>query len=88
MTARQVFALVDCNNFYVSCERLFRPDLFAPAPRPGSEQLMAVMDKINAEFGRGTLRPGRVPPAPGWAMKQTLRSPGYISKWEDLPRIT
>lgn len=24
---RQVFALVDCNNFYVSCERLFRPDL-------------------------------------------------------------
>ena len=21
------FALVDCNNFYVSCERLFRPDL-------------------------------------------------------------
>lgn len=23
----RVFALVDCNNFYVSCERVFRPDL-------------------------------------------------------------
>ena len=23
----KVFALVDCNNFYVSCERVFRPDL-------------------------------------------------------------
>ena len=22
-----VFLLVDCNNFYVSCERVFRPDL-------------------------------------------------------------
>ena len=22
-----MFALVDCNNFYVSCERLFRPEL-------------------------------------------------------------
>lgn len=22
----QQLALVDCNNFYVSCERLFRPD--------------------------------------------------------------
>jgi DNA polymerase V len=22
-----VFALVDCNNFYASCEKLFRPDL-------------------------------------------------------------
>jgi DNA polymerase V len=24
---KTVFALVDCNNFYVSCERIFRPDL-------------------------------------------------------------
>lgn len=24
---RTVYALVDCNNFYVSCERIFRPDL-------------------------------------------------------------
>jgi DNA polymerase V len=24
---KKVFALVDCNNFYSSCERLFRPDL-------------------------------------------------------------
>lgn len=24
---RSVFALVDCNNFFVSCERVFRPDL-------------------------------------------------------------
>jgi DNA polymerase V len=23
----QVFGLIDCNNFYVSCERVFRPDL-------------------------------------------------------------
>ncbi len=22
-----MFALVDCNNFYCSCERLFRPEL-------------------------------------------------------------
>ena len=22
-----VFGLVDCNNFFVSCERVFRPDL-------------------------------------------------------------
>ena len=23
----KVFGLIDCNNFYVSCERVFRPDL-------------------------------------------------------------
>jgi DNA polymerase V len=27
MAVQKHFALVDCNNFYVSCERLFRPDL-------------------------------------------------------------
>ncbi|KPK28607.1 MAG: SOS mutagenesis and repair protein UmuC [Desulfobacterales bacterium SG8_35_2] len=28
-TASEMFGLIDCNNFYVSCERLFRPDLKA-----------------------------------------------------------
>lgn len=27
MSAKQVLALVDCNNFYISCERLFRGEL-------------------------------------------------------------
>ncbi len=26
---RPIFALIDCNNFFVSCERIFRPDLEA-----------------------------------------------------------
>ena len=26
---KKIFALVDCNNFYASCERIFRPDLEA-----------------------------------------------------------
>ena len=28
---KAIWALVDCNNFYASCEKLFRPDL---ADRP------------------------------------------------------
>lgn len=28
MIHKPVFALVDCNNFFVSCERVFRPDLW------------------------------------------------------------
>jgi DNA polymerase V len=27
MTQQPVFALIDCNNFFVSCERVFRPEL-------------------------------------------------------------
>lgn len=64
---------------------LVQADLFASAPRAGSERLMVAMDRINAEFGRGTLRPGRVPAAPMWSMKQDLKSPLYLSRWSDLP---
>jgi hypothetical protein len=24
---KEIFGLIDCNNFYVSCERVFQPDL-------------------------------------------------------------
>lgn len=27
MSQKPIFALIDCNNFFVSCERVFRPDL-------------------------------------------------------------
>lgn len=27
MRSDHVFALIDCNSFYASCERVFRPDL-------------------------------------------------------------
>lgn len=27
MHSDQMFALIDCNSFYASCERVFRPDL-------------------------------------------------------------
>lgn len=62
-------------------------DLFAPAPRPGSEALMATLDRINARMGRGTVRLGRVPAAPSWRMKADLMSPGYLSRWSDLPVV-
>jgi hypothetical protein len=55
---KTVFALVDCNNFYASCEKLFRPDL-RDTPvivlSNKSEQLMVVMDEINRK-SRTTLR--------------------------------
>ncbi|AVO55753.1 translesion error-prone DNA polymerase V subunit UmuC [Ectopseudomonas mendocina] len=62
-------------------------DLFAPAPRPRSAELMATLDKINHTMGRGTVRLARVPALGGWSMKQELRSPRYTSRWGDLPEV-
>ncbi|NLC22460.1 MAG: DUF4113 domain-containing protein, partial [Halomonadaceae bacterium] len=60
-------------------------DLFAPGWRPGSEQLMSVMDRINQRMGRGTVRLAQEEAATGWEMRRRFLSPAYTTRWEDLP---
>ena len=61
-----------------------KPDLFAPKPRPGAEQLMAVVDQINQREGRGTVRIGRVPAKPVWAMRRKMLSQRYTTRWSEV----
>lgn len=60
------------------------PDLFAPKPRRGAERLMAVVDQINQKQGRGTVRIGRVPTNPAWAMRREMLSQRYTTRWDEL----
>lgn len=60
------------------------PDLFAPKPRPGSEQLMKVIDQINQQEGRGSVRIGRVPAKPKWAMRREMLSQRYTTRWDEV----
>lgn len=66
----------------------YTPDLFQPQPRRGSDELMAVMDRINQYQGRGSIRLGRLPANPAWRMRQAFKSPAYTTQWKDLPRAT
>src|SRR5690606_32473173 len=52
-----------------------------------TEQLMSVMDAVNAKYGSHTLRlaaEGYVKP---WAMRTELRSPCYTTQWSELPVV-
>ncbi len=60
------------------------PDLFAPKPRCGAERLMAVIDQINRREGRDTVRIGRVPPTPVWAMRREMLSQRYTTRWDEI----
>ncbi len=59
-------------------------DLFAPEQPVEAERVMNVLDQINARWGKGTLRPARVPVEPGWGMRRELMSPGYTTRWDQL----
>lgn len=52
-------------------------------------RLMAAVDRINGELGRGSIRVaasgrGQVRP---WGMKQNCRSPRYTTRWKDLAGV-
>ncbi|HBP4890581.1 TPA: DUF4113 domain-containing protein, partial [Pseudomonas aeruginosa] len=62
----------------------FTGDLFAEVQSERATKAMAVMDAINARWGRGTVRPGGVPAAPEWGMRRELMSRSYTTRLDEL----
>ncbi len=58
-----------------------------PVAREKSERLMATMDAINREFGRGMVRSGASGVVQRWAMRSENRSPRYTTRWDELPFV-
>lgn len=70
------------------CQRgEYTADLFASTQPEASRQVMAVLDAVNAKWGRGTLRPGVVPPTPGWGMKREMMSRSFTTDIDALWRV-
>lgn len=51
-------------------------------------RLMQVMDQINANWGRGTLHSAAEGVQKDWKMKREKKSPGYTTRWDELPVAT
>jgi DNA polymerase V len=60
-------------------------NLFATAPN--RQALMQVMDRINATYGRGTLRTAAEGVRPAWRMKRERMSPAYTTRWDQLAEV-
>jgi DNA polymerase V len=50
-----------------------------------NDRVMAVMDRVNAVWGRGTLRSAATGIAKSWAMRRERMSPRYTTEWDQLP---
>lgn len=53
-----------------------------------SSRLMATMDAVNRQFGKGVLRTGASGTTRRWAMRANNRSPRYTTRWDELPEAT
>ncbi|TDV92871.1 DNA polymerase V [Halomonas alkaliantarctica] len=49
-----------------------------------SERLMATMDKLNREFGRGAVQLGLSRKGNAWALRSERRTPRYTTQWNEL----
>ncbi len=84
--AASAVALVDANNFYVSCERALSLDssgdlmrLFGEEDFERSRKLMKAVDEINAKYGRDTIRFGVEKTDGKWKTKFLKRSKRYTT---------
>lgn len=72
---------------------LYRPtdlpmaDMFASRDPEKSKALMGALDAINGRFGRNTVRPGAIAPAPAWSMRRANLSPCYTTRETDLLKV-
>lgn len=58
--------------------------LFTAADSPASRALMAVMDRINRDHGRGTIALASAGRTQAWALRNEHRSPRFTTRWDEL----
>jgi len=76
------------------CRRTsFQKCFFVHRDPDESSRLMGVMDRINLEHGRGTIRlasasPVALNPCRTWHLRSDHRSPRYTTRWDELPVVS
>lgn len=67
--------------------RRYRPqNLFGLSAREPMA-VMTAMDRINARWGRDTVRYGTVGFTKTWKNRQDMKSPAYTTSWHELPEV-
>ena len=84
-----MYALADCNNFFASCERVFRPELNGrPVIVLSNNDGCAVARSNEAKaLGPGSVLFG-VQGDGQFHMTQDHKSPHYTTLWSDIPSVT
>lgn len=62
----------------------YTDDLFVTSQPVEATHVMAVLDRINKRWGRGTMRSASVPANPDWGMRREMISQSYTTKLDQL----
>ena len=70
----------------ISDKKIIQPDLFMQLPEH-NDDLMNLLDNINARFGKGTLRTGQEGFGDEWVMKSEIKSPAYTTRFGEVINV-
>ena len=73
--------------FVLPSDQGVQGDLFHAPETARSAALMQTLDRINRRMGSGTVRLGIEGFAQGWRMRRRRMSPGYTTRWAELPIV-
>lgn len=73
--------------FELSPANKVQGDLWATVDSPRRSALMAAVDKLNAEHGRGTVRYAASGFVQGWKLRAEQKSQRYTTEWGELVRV-
>ncbi len=93
---RKFKAIIDCNSFYCSCERVFRPDLhkkpvvsnlFLTPTKNNKRFLINTLDNLNFSMRDDVIKFASSGINTDWKMRYEFRSPRYTSRWKELRKV-
>lgn len=61
-------------------------NLFDSSKRGRDQDFLAIIDDLNARWGRETVKSAAVGRASQWHMRREMKSPAYTTRWDELPR--
>lgn len=70
--------------FEICTSECVQRDLWTAPDTPQRKKLMATLDKLNADHGRGTVRFAASGIKQGWKLRCEQRSPRYTTEWAEL----
>ena len=62
-------------------------DLWMPGDTPKTRALMQAVDRLNAEWGRETVRVAASGIHRGWKLRSDRKSPRYTTDWDELLHV-
>jgi DNA polymerase V len=71
----------------IADKEFFQTDLFCDGQSLKDDSLMALLDKVNKKYGKGTLYTAAEGIQKKWAMQQKYRSNSFTTNWGTLPII-